>query len=291
MRYVLPGDLRHDVDGYRDIVRLWQQTERLTFEEIEIDLSAVSWLAADMCAPLGAILYRLGENLNSIRLSSLQPQVEEILRRNGFLSTYGRAGLPDSWGTTIPYQRFDRKDDRFFVKYVEDELVQRSEMPQMSTALLKKFQESIYEVFNNAVVHSGTEYGIFACGQYFRKKDLLVFAVADLGIGIRRNIEQARALVMDAVSAIKWATAGHNTTKRGRIPGGLGLKLLKEFIQLNQGCFQIVSDSGYWSLQQGRETAHSLPYPFPGTVVSIAINTADLHSYRLQSELTADDIF
>ena len=36
-----------------------------------------------------------------------------------------------------------------------------------------------------------------------------------------------------------WATQGRNTTKRGPIPGGLGLKLLTEFIKLNEGRLQI----------------------------------------------------
>ena len=75
------------------------------------------------------------------------------------------------------------------------------------------------------------------------------------------------------------------------IPGGLGLKLLCEFIDLNGGCIQIVSDAGYWR-RSGRQTAVTkLNHPFPGTVVSVEINTADTESYSLASELTTEDIF
>lgn len=94
-----------------------------------------------------------------------------------------------------------------------------------------------------------------------------------------------------AEEAIEWATQGRNTTKRGDVPGGLGLKLLREFIDLNGGCMQIVSDSGYWCRRNGDTTKMNLPHGYPGTVVSVEINTADTHSYALHSEVSLDDIF
>ena len=74
-------------------------------------------------------------------------------------------------------------------------------------------------------------------------------------------------------------------------PAGLGLKLLKEFITLNKGRLQIVSDSGYWCLDRGAAMVAALPFEFPGTVVAIEINTADRQSYALSSEVDDTDIF
>jgi hypothetical protein len=91
--------------------------------------------------------------------------------------------------------------------------------------------------------------------------------------------------------AIVWATEARNTTKRGSIPGGLGLKLLVEFIKLNGGRLQIVSDAGYWCLAKDHSGAAPLKSPFPGTVVTIEIDTADTRSYALTSELTEADTF
>jgi hypothetical protein len=76
---------------------------------------------------------------------------------------------------------------------------------------------------------------------------------------------------------------GH-TTRKGKIPGGLGLKMLREFITRNQGRIQIVSDRGYWQLDAGQETLTRMEHAFPGTVVNIEINTADQASYRLRTE-------
>lgn len=287
----LPPEIKHDLDGFRCLVELNSSANEIFFEEIEIDMGAVVWLDADMCAAFGAILYSLSANLNAIDLTNTRPNVETILCRNGFLSHYGREKMPDRYGTTIPYQRFDVKDDRFFARYIEDQLIQRSEMPSMSPGLEKKFRESVFEIFSNAVIHSQTKMGIFSCGQFFPKRQKLVFTVADLGVGIRRNVEEATRVTMGPAAAISWATEGTNTTKKGRIPGGLGLKLLREFVALNEGFLRIVSDAGYWMLSKGKvQTAH-FDKPFPGTVVNIEINTSDKNSYVLKSEVSESDIF
>jgi hypothetical protein len=254
-------------------------------------MSLTGWFDADMCAPFGAVLYKLSDNMNTVKLVNIPSAIKRILSKNGFLSHYDGEKLPDTWGTTIPYKRFEAKDDRYFASYVEDEFVQRSEMPRMSAGLLKKFRESVFEIFSNAVIHSQTKLGIFSCGQYFPKRNRLDFAVADLGIGIRRNVLDNAGLDLNASEAISWATDKRNTTKRGRIPGGLGLKLLREFISLNGGRIQIVSDSGYWALEQGEVFTRELKYRFPGTVVSIEIDAADKRSYKLSSEVSEKDIF
>lgn len=290
MRHELP-EIRHNHSGFVALVRLATETNACLFEDIEVDMHATGWLDADMCAAFGAVLYRLGRNLNTVRLTNVPPRIATILSKNGFLSHYGRERIPDRWGTTIPYQRFDIKDDRYFAGYIETELIHRAEMPVMSPGLLKKFRESIFEIFSNAVLHSRTELGIFSCGQFFPKRDRLDFSVADLGVGMRRNIQENAGLDLSSEAAIEWATQGQNTTKRGSVPGGLGLKLLSEFIDLNGGCIQILSDAGYWRRAQRKTFTAPLSHAFPGTVVNVEINTADTSSYRLTSELSAADIF
>jgi len=290
VKFSLPT-INHDQGGFAALVRFYAHTKAAFLDDIEVDFHAVSWFDADMCAALGAMLYSLSERVNTIRLTNIRLDVEKVLSKNGFLSNYGREKIPDTWGTTIPYQRFEVKDDRYFGGYIENEIMQRSELPSMSDGLKKRFRESIFEIFSNTVLHSQTKMGVFSCGQYFPNKHRLDFMVADLGIGIRRNVKENTKLDLTAEKAIIWATEGRNTTKHGLIPGGLGLKLLSEFIDLNRGRIQIVSDAGYWCREDAKITAYPLAHPFPGTVVSLGINTADTRSYALSSELSAEDIF
>ena len=290
MEFSLPR-IRHDYVSFETLARLYAQTKSLKLDDVEIDLRATDWFDADMCAAFGAILYSLGNRLNEVNLTHIPKDVERILSKNGFLCHYGRKRIPDQWETTITYQRFDVKDDHYFANYIEDELIHRSEIPQMSKELLKKFRGSIFEIFSNAVLHSRTELGIFSCGQFFPRRNQLDFTVADLGIGIRENIKDYDGRDLSAEKAINWATKEGNTTKSDNLPGGLGLKLLCDFIELNDGCIQIVSDAGYWQQKGKKKVIKRLSNPFPGTVVSVEINTADTHSYGLTSELKAEEIF
>lgn len=270
--------------GFCTLVKLAELTGTLQYSSIILNLDRTSWLEANMCAPLGAILYRASRSMNPITFKNIPEPVEDILQKNGFLSFYGQAPKYDKWGTTIQYNRFERKDDHYFNAYIERHFKTKA-IPQMSPALRKKFWESISELFSNAVIHSETEMGIFTCGQNFPRKRRIDFAIADLGIGIRTNLLKKIGLDLPAVDAIKWAMEGRNTTKTGPIPGGLGLKLLSEFIRLNQGRIQVVSEIGYWEQRyDGSVDEQVLPYPFPGTVVNIEINTADTNSYILASE-------
>ena len=162
-----------------------------------------------------------------------------------------------------------------------------------SHALHRKFRESIAEIFENAVEHSETKHGIFACGQYFPGYRRLDFSISDLGIGIRNKVLREIGLNMSSEKAISWALEAENTTRQredGK-PGGLGLKLIKEFIRLNSGKIQIISDSGYWCYHKNEIVTEHFPSPFPGTVVNIEINTADKQSYCLASEIDPKEIF
>lgn len=284
------ADIQATFAGFERLTELAFQLKGALFEKIEVDMSSAHFLAANMCAPLGAILYRATGAINSVEIVNLSPPVEAILSKNGFLSNYGRPVVYDTYGTTIAYKRFEPKDDRYFGSYICTQLVGHG-IPSMSLGLRKRFEESVFEIFSNAVLHSRTELGIYSCGQHFPKKSRLDFTIADLGIGIRANIRKTLGLELSSEKAIEWATIGTNTTKTGPIPGGLGLKLLREFVVKNEGSMQIVSESGFWELGRGGAHTAQLKYPFPGTVVNIEINTADPKSYCLVSEVRPENVF
>src|SRR6266850_5720757 len=124
MRTRLPS-IRHDKAGFEALTHLNAEMSECYLDEIAIDMAQTDWFDADMCAAFGAVLYRLGDRLNNIGLENIKPEVSRILSKNGFLSNYGRHKIPDTWGTTIPYKRFDVKDDRYFAGYIEGELVHR----------------------------------------------------------------------------------------------------------------------------------------------------------------------
>jgi hypothetical protein len=161
----------------------------------------------------------------------------------------------------------------------------------MSTGLGKRFQQSLFEVFENSAFHSGSTLGVFVCGQFFPLKQRVDITIADAGITIPRKVNETFKWNLTPEDAIRWALREGSTTKRDAQPGGVGLKLLRDFVALNQGRLQIASGSAYWELNGGTESLQSLPNPFPGTVVNLEVNTADGRRYQLANEVSPENVF
>lgn len=282
-------DIKSTFQGFARLAELASDTAECFLDTVEVDMSAADWIEANMSAPLGVIFARLVDGLNTVQPVGLRPGVEAILTKNLFLVGYGYPKRGDDYGTTIPYRRFNPEDARYFVAYVNKHLAGKG-IPKMSEGLGRRFIDSILEIFVNSAMHSETHLGIFTCGQFFPTQQRLDFCIADAGIGIRRKIYKELGLKLNSDTAIRWAIEDGHTTRTGKVPGGLGLKLLREFITLNGGRIQIVSDRGYWEFSKEQETLKRFDKPFPGTVVNLEINTADTSSYCLSSEKSTDSL-
>ncbi|WP_252714454.1 ATP-binding protein [Treponema pectinovorum] len=271
---------------YNQFVNLYAQLKDIMFDSIKIDLQ--EWFGANMSAVLGGLLDK-GSVTNSVSISSNKSQIITILKKNKFLANYDYPIIPDTNGTTIKYLKLLPSESRYFDLYVMNELLSQSALPKMTDGLKKKIAESIYEIFVNAQTHSQTDY-IYTCGQFFPHKNKIEFTIVDMGLGFKNIINNRIKDIKDihipfsSVQAIEWALEDGNTTKVNE-PGGLGLSLLTEFIRLNQGKFQIISDDGFYEFCATKQTSKKLDAPFPGAIINMEFRTDDVHSYRLSSEV------
>ena len=284
--------LKSGYTGFERIINLYEKIKRINSED-KLTIDMPYWFDANMCAPFGAILSIINKKNTGITLDC-PDKVMKILQKNQFLPNFGfdKPPMPDDYESTIEYIQFDVTDSDKFKKYVETHFGNNVHgLPKMSHELIKKFRESLYEIFVNSVFHSETNQ-IFACDQYFHLQNRLDFSIVDLGIGFHGNINKNMNLHLSPKDAVIWAMTENQTTKKGGIvPGGLGLKLIKEFIEQNNGKMQIVTYNGYWEFSNGRTTLNTFRSNFPGTVVNIEINTADSSSHFLESETDYEDIF
>lgn len=281
-------NIRNDFESYRQIVELYNKYRDAMFETIDVSINY--WFSANMVAALGAVVNLLQSNLNTIRFVNMDSSIETILQKNGFLSHYGNHGnIKDNWHTTIPYQKLKPTDGTFFKKYVYHELLQREELPQMSLPAREAIAEGIYEIFVNAQMHSQSE-NIFTCGQFFPAKNKIEFTIVDTGIGFKNEINRRFDKQLSAVQAIAWAVIDRHTTKTDT-PGGIGLAKLSEFIKLNKGKLQIISNEGFYELSSSGELIKEFAQEFPGTIVNLQFKTDDNRSYKLKEEIDINDIF
>lgn len=290
MIHYLPT-IRSNQNGYNSLAELAKATAKLIADRLELDFSRVSFFDANMAAPLGAVLATIADRFNAVEIVNLPSIVEGILRKNGFLTQFRYLPLDDNYRTTIPYKRLQQSDEGLFEEYLQRHLKGKG-IPSMTEGMGKVFKQKIFEVFQNAVIHSDSELGIFVCGQFFPQKQKLDLTIADAGIGIRDNVRRYfNDDKIASVPAIRWALQEGHTTKKGKQPGGLGLKFLHDFARLNKGRIHIVSRFGFYEFNAGQESFAKLENDFRGTTVTLEVNTSDTSAYCLASEASRDGIF
>ena len=289
MIYYLPT-VHSNRQGFESIGALAKEAEDLFAAHLELNMSRVSSFDANMAAPLGAILAQVADQFNIVEIVDVPNTVERVLRKNRFLTNYWYESLYDAHRITMPFRRLRLSDEGEFEEYIYRQLSGRG-IPKMSEGASRVFKKKVFEVYQNAVTHSKSELGVFVCGQFFPYQHRLDFTIADVGIGIRdtvrRFFDNPR---ISSLPALKWALKPHNTTRYGSHPGGLGLEFLQKFARLNKGKIQIASRFGFYELKSGKETFKEMKTDFPGTAVTIGINTADEGVYSLKSEIDTDNV-
>lgn len=274
-------------NSYAQLIRLYCKHKSYFMNTINISIH--KWFSANMCSALGAILDKLASELNEIHFTELINAAKIIMQKNDFLSYYGYPRVIDNYNTTIKYLKLKPTDGRFFHSYIVNELLNRSELPQMTKELKKKISESIYEIFVNAQIHSESNF-IYTCGQFFPAKHIIEFTITDAGMGFKNKINKRFGKNLSSIQAIKWATSDGHSTKTN-VSGGIGLALLKEFIAKNNGKFQIISDDGFYQYESDTEQTELFSESFPGTIVNMQFRTDDNSSYSLTEENGSDDLF
>lgn len=272
--------------SYQKIINFYNHHRENNTKDIAVSLRY--FFAADMSATLGAILDLFSSQCKEFHFDNTDEKIKEVLCRNGFLSHYGGDRYFDTKNTTIEFKRLRPVDAKVFGAYVTEQLINRTELPWMSKLLKDKIAEGVCEIFSNAEIHSETEY-IYACGQFFPNLNSIRFTLVDTGIGFKERVRRSFGTKITAVRAIEWALVDRHTTKDET--GGLGLAILKEFIEKNGGKMQIVSNEGFYEFSNGETIFRTFNGDFPGTLVSLEFKTNDDNNYALAEESSINDIF
>jgi hypothetical protein len=273
------GSIESTSGGFARLGALHRDLSAFSNTDITIDLSKLHWFDGHMAAPLRLVIRHAEARGNTVSYISPSSAVDTLLRKNGFLS--GAGTIKDDYHTTMPVTEFSLEEAVKFSLYAKRHL-DRKEMPKMSPALRSKFFEGIDELFANSALHSKSELGVEVGGQFYPTLRRLDFTLADGGRGIPGSVRASfRDRAFKDQEAIAWAMEDYNTTRQGDIPGGLGSKILRDFVRLNKGKLVIASNSGFW-FQNGQDVRmHQLAFAFPGTAVLLEVNTSDKKSYDL----------
>lgn len=284
MVYYLP-DLRPDFDGFRSLAQLAAATDNLFGDALELRLTRITIFDPSMSAPLGAILRRVVERLNQVTVTEVPPTIARTLRRNRFLRHYRYPPLADPDRTSIPFRRFRLADESEFWWYL-DRYLHDGEALHLPTPLRRAIDRAFLELHANAVAHSGSRVGAYACGQLFPTECRIRFTLCDGGVGIRDVVRHYfRDDTIASEDALLWAVRKSKSTRRTGSPAGLGLHLIRRFVERNSGGLLIVSRSAAYRWPTTGPPVRSLEADFPGTSVTLDINTSTLPSRLPPPEL------
>jgi hypothetical protein len=168
------GAIRSDSRGYSRLGELHRTLSALTNSSVIIDLSKLDWFDGHMAAAMRIVIRHAEVRGNSVKFTRPRPDVETVLRKNGFLA----GAIPDHHRTTMPVTNFLLNEEVKFSLYAKRHL-DRKEMPKMSKALQGKIFEGIDELFANSALHSGSVPGVAVGGQFYPRQDRLDFTLID----------------------------------------------------------------------------------------------------------------
>lgn len=272
-----------DSQGFETLAQLSDCLIKNRNRKIRLNFRCLNWIDAQLCSALGAIVLRHGKDL--ITITEVSNKIDIIFRRNGFGEIYGAERLSDGFNTTMRFSSFSAstKIDEV-IGYLDQELGSK-DIPNMSPILKDYFFQSIAEIFQNSIYHSRTQDHYCVCGQYYPQKQKMRITFTDTGVGFATNYKEHYRQDIEPSKAISWAVEkGHTTSNHKN--GGMGLSFIQDFLQINKGSLQIVSDLGYWySNVKGNPICDNMKFAFGGTIVTIEINTDDMNSYILSTEL------
>lgn len=256
---------------------------------VQMDFTGCCFLHQNAVAFLGGLIRRLQMDRCVVRVSlrTMQPSVRSNLRKNGFLRAFGFEQHVGG-NNTIPFREDQYRDDVSFLEYLREDWLGRGWV-DVSDGVKDAIATAVWEIYTNGFEHGHSRVGVFSCGQFYPNKKEIALAFVDYGVGIPgsvRTVQSASAL--SDSGAISWALARGNTSKPGN--RGVGLDVLRAFIQLNRGRMDIVSHKGHIRISNAGETTLQRNHRFPGTVFNITLK-ADEKRYVFKGEVDHENIF
>jgi hypothetical protein len=281
------NDSRQD---FEQLFSLWSQTNGY-FEEVVFDFSGCFFLRPNAVAFLGGLARLIKSRMGEVVFdwSTLQNKAVMMnLRQNGFAETFGDP-TPGWSGNSIPYREDGVLDQDVIMDYLTLHWLGRSWV-QVSPRLRDAIAGRMWEIYNNAFEHAGSQIGVFSCGQYFRNKKELILSVVDFGQGIAANvrnylISDPRAANLSSAACLHWAFQQGTTTRPNGAPRGVGLDLLKDFIRVNHGKLEVYSNEGYGIIDDTGERFENQSISFEGTVFHITLR-CDARYYQFANEVS-----
>lgn len=291
-------------DGHEDFIGLIDLNKRLTEAaskydsdkcKFVFDFNECNFLRQNAIAYLGAISTLLSERGFKViySFSTMNECILKMLKKDGFLSSnfgdnFNQYNEVSSDAIRFTSFRGNIKESEELsvkiVEYIQEEWLKDS-LIEIRPNLKRDLTAKMYELFANALEHSHSSVGCFACGQSYSEDREIVLTIVDLGMGIVESVQKYFEIKHQEITdeeAIKWAFENGNTTRLDG-SGGLGLSLIYDFLKINSGIMDIYCNNVFLRVEQGNMNVRLLPTSFSGTMINIRMRKKNVQ-YGYENE-------
>jgi anti-sigma regulatory factor (Ser/Thr protein kinase) len=235
---------------------------------LTFDLGRVEWFAPFGLTILSATILAClekGKACKAIRPAS--SGCRDYLKRIGFDALFLKGGEKALCSPDSVELRHLRSIDPFYV----NELIQVLAR-DLNSDEKYMIQMQLMELMMNAQDHAESRMGFFVCAQIYPTTKTVRLSLVDVGRGISSVLRtlpkyQSRSWHNDA-DLILEATQPGVTTRKDR-EGGMGLKIIRRYLQRAGGTLTIISEFGKVVFQPKKIVSYNGQVRFPGTAVDI----------------------
>jgi hypothetical protein len=253
---------------------------------IELEFPGCEFMSAEGVAILaGLAYYRSSKSAPvSLEIHSINRLVSRNLRKMGFTELFDREYCISN-ENSIPLYHDDGKNLDGVITYLEQQVMSRSQMPQMTPSLHKEIRKSFAEIFGNIARHSDSPIGGLVCGQIYPRQKEIQLTFFDSGVGICKRVRSSYPSIENDRAAIYWAVQkGNSTLAQEEGPRGLGLYLLREFLKANGGALHIYANRAYYKEHESKREQEFLSQELPGTLLDLRIRIDPSSVYEFANE-------
>lgn len=281
----IPTRLNLDFTGYKYMSDLFSYICNCYDNYITLDFSDVKYFDAGFVAFLGG-MYDYSKSCGKhINLSfSNHTRAYKYFFDSGLLTYINQTGVPSNQNA-IPFGNFKCVDYNVTNVYT-NKFIDLAPIT-LSSGAKGHISSNLIELFTNAIDHSESSLGCYACGHWIPQHNTLVFSIYDSGIGIPNKIKRIYPNY-SSEDAINWAFGKGNSTIQleNCVPRGLGLYYLKDFIYANKGSLRILSNNIYYEYKDGGDSEFFkvIDTPIHGTLITVKVLPDSINLYCLQGE-------
>lgn len=121
VNFSIDKNLQNSFQSHNYLSKLAYDFQRTNASQIGIDFSNVTFIASNLFAVLGSILFEFDQRNSGeqkLYIGGMNEQITEVIKKNGFCRHLNLEKLPDIHNTVIPYKYFQVDQIEEYERYL-----------------------------------------------------------------------------------------------------------------------------------------------------------------------------